>query len=215
MPPEIGSGTIIALGFGPLDTYAMGEYSLYGVLNATSGRYGLEANVVHAVSRYGAKDQLKTFGIPTEKMVRVNTGETVNHITNGDARPCVFWPQYKGGDVRIFVCSKVTVEDTGKNRVLYDGDQFARDILTGIPRVVMHFQNNFYGKSDLPREALLEYDYEQGVLHLPRDLRSERSTHASVAAMDHLVKGLWDYGLDIPIGTYMDLAINANKDLIV
>lgn len=215
MSPGNDPSTILTLGFGPLDTYQMGEYALFEVLCETSSRHSLGANVDWAVSRYGAKDRLDKYASATESMVRVNTGETVNPATGGAARPFVLWPRYEGGDVRIFVCSKVTMEDIGKSRVLYDGDQFARDILTGIPRVVMHFQDNFYGKSDLPQEAFLEYDHAQGVFHLPRDLRSDRSTHASVAAMGNLVKGLWENGLEIPIGTYMDLAINANKDLIV
>ena len=101
------------------------------------------------------------------------------------------------------------MEDTGKSRVLHDGDQFARDILTGIPRVVMHFQDGCYGKSDLPQEALLEYDYGQGVFHLPRDLRSDTSIHASIGAMDQLVKGLWQSGLEFPFATYRDIASSA------
>lgn len=211
MLPENDPSTIIALGFGPFDTYEMDGYSLFNMLEDTNRRDGLGANVVWAVSRYGVKDRLDEYGSQTESEVNVRTGETMNPIGDGPPRPFVKWPKYNGGDVRIFVCSKVTVEDIGNGKVLFDGDQFARDILTkAVPKVVMHYQDRHCGESNLPEEEFMKYDfYDNGVLHLPRDARSVESFEVTSRAISALAKDLWDNGLGMPYDTYMHIATTA------
>ncbi len=202
---------MIAMGTGPFDTYQGGEYSLLAALRGTSDRYGLGANVDWAVSRFGVKEKLEQYGIQTEQLVRVNTGEIYNHdVGSGPPRPFVMWHQYLPGDVRMMICSKITIEDTGDSKLLFDGDMFARDIVTGIPKIVLLFQDNDYGKSALPDTELMHWDYtENGVFHLPRDMRSDRSIQASLGAMDQLVKGLWTSGFDFPFQTYREIAASA------
>jgi len=211
MQPVNEAYTIIALGFGPFDTYEMAKYSLFDMLDDTTRRNGLGANVVWAVSRYGVKDLLDEYAIPTDTIVRVRTGETENPITDGPPRPFLEWPKYGSGDVRVFVCSSVTVEDTGNSRVLFDGGEFARDILTpDVPRVVMHYRDGHCGSSDLPQDDFMHHDFvNNGVLHLPRDARSEKSYEATSRAIGDLVKDLWDKGLEIPFDTYMKIATTA------
>ncbi|MBN2330473.1 MAG: hypothetical protein JXC85_01535 [Candidatus Aenigmarchaeota archaeon] len=213
MPQKDGLSTIIALGFGPFDTCGTGRYSLCEALSETSYRYGLGANIEWAMTRYEAKDLLEEYCIPTKESVRVNTGEAANGDPGEYIGPFVTWPVYQvseDGDLRIFVCSCITVEEHENSTILHDGDIFAREIVKGIPKVITHYQDEKW-KSSLPKQEILEYDYSNfRVFHLPRDLRTDESAQASIEAMDLLVKGLWDGGFDFPLGKYMDLATKAD-----
>lgn len=217
MLPGKEPSIIITLGYRNYDTFQMQKYSLYDILRSTSIDNELGADVIWATTRYGARVCLDQYASPTKNMVRVNTGETVNVETGGDPRPFVFWPRYKPGRVGVFVCSSVTVEDTVKciSNTLFDGDSFARDMLWGAPKVIMHYQDEHLGNADMPPEKFMKQDFVYNmVLHLPRDIRTEKSIEASAVATGALVKDLWEMGLGIPYDSYMDIATTAFRSQI-
>ncbi len=202
-----------ALGYRIGDTCGLSPYCMTKAIRAISDQYGFGAEVVGQTSRIRTLDWLsKNCETVPDTNIKVMTGIDED-ASSGRQDPWVMSPAYRGGKLRVFLCSTVTRENVGDCPRLYDGADFAKAILVGTPSVVACFQNEYRGDASLPDQQTMESDFEGGVLYVPRDMRTEKSQQISSAAMQGVVKGLWENGPDMLIATYFDIVTKAAQQL--
>lgn len=115
-------------------------------------------------------------------------------------------PKYRSENVVLLIAYTLLKESGAGAYVIDDGEEFARQILPGTPKLIVHYRDYYGGYAKLPCKSTLKSDFGGRVYHIAKkgyEMTSKRKWQAGNLKVRSFVEEFLKGGYSIPLKAYL------------